>query len=95
MAPERNAHFISPAHLSLNERGEIGVKAIAENQTVGFHEVEIVRATADGVWVTGVPEVIRIVTVGHGFVAEGERVTPVHQQQLTRARGDSGEHPNP
>jgi len=86
--PEQKAHLLSPAHLSLDDQGEIGVKAVTDNDTVKFHEVDIVRATAGGIWVTGLPNKIRIVTIGQGFVADGERVTPVLAERLSQA-GDS------
>ncbi len=71
------AHFLSPAWLSLDERGEVGVKGVDGNNTVVFHPVEIVRAERDGVWVTGLADETRLITVGQGFVRAGERVNPV------------------
>ena len=41
---------------------------------VVFHSVDIVRTGVDGVWVTGLPERVRVITVGQGFVREGDRV---------------------
>ena len=70
------AHFLSPAILSLGPDGALGVKTVGEDDHVVFHEVEIVRAQSDGVWVSGLPEEARIITVGQGFVSAGERVDP-------------------
>ena len=42
-----------------------------------FHATEILRAEAGGVWVSGLPDPVRVITVGHGFVREGQRVTAV------------------
>lgn len=86
-APQQDAHFLSPAHLSLSKAGDIGVKVLGVGNTVRFYEVDIVRATTDGLWVAGLPEVVQVVTVGQGFVAEGERVTPVFDAQLSQAAG--------
>lgn len=93
--PAQDAHFLSPAHLSLGDRGEIGVKTVGEGDAVEFHKVAIVRADTEGLWVTGLPDVIRVVTVGHGFVSDGQRVTPVYAGQLSRAqsRGDDNSEP--
>lgn len=41
---------------------------------VVFHEIEVVRAEVDGIWVTGLPEEARIITIGQGFVRNGETV---------------------
>ncbi len=73
-AEELSAHYISPALLSLNKQDEIGVKSVNEDGVVVFHSVDIVRTGVDGVWVTGLPERVRVITVGQGFVREGDRV---------------------
>lgn len=71
------AHFLSPALLALNDEGALGVKTVAGDGRVAFHPVEVVRAELDGVWVTGLPEAVRLITVGHGFVRHGEPVKAV------------------
>ena len=71
------AHFVSPAWLSLADTGEVGVKAVDEDDRVVFHPVEIVRSQREGMWVTGLPERLELIAVGQGFVREGERVRPV------------------
>lgn len=68
------AHFVQPSIISLNAEGRLGVKTVAEDDTVSFQPVEIVRAEIDGVWVTGLPESATIITVGQGFVNQGEIV---------------------
>ncbi|MBN1240106.1 MAG: efflux RND transporter periplasmic adaptor subunit [Gammaproteobacteria bacterium] len=78
-AAEIEAHFLSPALLTLDDDGNIGVKAVDETHKVRFHEVQIVRSANDGVWVTGLPDDVLIITVGQGFVAIGETVQPVHE----------------
>lgn len=70
------AHFISPAILSLGTDGTLGLKTVTEDNRVEFHEVEIVRAETDGLWVRGLPEEVELITVGQGFVNEGEEVAP-------------------
>ncbi len=73
-AEELSAHYISPALLSLNGRDQIGVKSVNEEGVVEFHAVDVVRAGADGVWVSGLPDRVRVITVGQGFVRAGDRV---------------------
>jgi multidrug efflux system membrane fusion protein len=41
---------------------------------VEFHTVSIIEDGPDGTWVSGLPPVTRIITVGQEFVFEGQRV---------------------
>ena len=70
---QEQAHFVSPSIVSLNAEGVIGVKTV-EDDSVVFHQVEIVRAEIDGIWVTGLPERVDLITVGQGYVNDGETV---------------------
>lgn len=71
------AHFISPGLLSLDSNGALGVVGVDDNNIARFYPVEIVRSDSNGVWVTGAPSTFRLVTVGQGFVRDGETVVPV------------------
>ena len=71
------AHFVSPAMLTLNDDGELGVKSVNDRNRVEFHRVDIIRDEAAGVWLGGLPESLRIITVGQEFVRDGDPVVPV------------------
>jgi membrane fusion protein, multidrug efflux system len=71
------AQRVSPALLTLNDEGELGVKTIDESGRVEFHRADIARSTSDGVWLAGLPNPARIITVGQGFVAAGRLVEVV------------------
>jgi len=71
------AHRISPAVLSLSDRGQVGVKVIDDDNVVNFVPVEIIEDTGTGFWVRGLPETVRLIAVGHEYVVEGQRVNPV------------------
>jgi multidrug efflux system membrane fusion protein len=71
------AHEVSPALLVLDDDGALGVRAVDEGGIVRFHPVSIVRAGPDAVWLAGLPERLRLITVGQGFVRAGQRVLPV------------------
>ena len=73
---EVTAHFLSPSIVSLNTEGELGVKTVDEDDVVTFYPVGIVKAQLDGIWVTGLPEKVDVITVGQGFVNAGETVNP-------------------
>jgi len=79
------AHKLSSALLSLNRDQDIGIKSVNNQNRVAFHKIDIVRAAGDGIWVTGLPETIDIITVGHGFVREGDEVTPRRAQAAMTA----------
>lgn len=71
------AHNISPALLTLNEHGSIGVKTVNAEGKVQFHAVTIETDALDGTWLTGLPGQIRVITVGQEFVRVGESVQTV------------------
>ncbi|SDL45008.1 membrane fusion protein, multidrug efflux system [Aliiruegeria lutimaris] len=73
---ETVAHFLSPSVVSLNTEGELGVKTVSADNIVQFHRIAIARSQLDGIWVTGLPETTDIITVGQGFVRDGETVRP-------------------
>ena len=51
----------------------------------------MLRTSLEGAWVTGVPAGARVVTLGQGFVGEGERVTPTEVEEGRGAGGEVGE----
>lgn len=71
------AHRISPSVLVLDDEGTLGVKIIDARDRVAFKPAEIVRAEGDQIWLTGLPETIRLITVGQGFVRTGAEVDPI------------------
>ncbi|MFK7160595.1 efflux RND transporter periplasmic adaptor subunit [Marinospirillum sp. MEB164] len=73
------AHFISLALLSLDERGQPGVKHVDEYHRVVFSPVQLLSSDTQGAWVAGLPPRVQLITLGGGFVAAGETVTPVLQ----------------
>ena len=68
------AHRITPAVLALDDVGKVGVRIINANQHVEFHHVTVVRETKDGIWITGLPDTIDLITVGQEMVADGDKV---------------------
>lgn len=73
------AHFVSPAIFSLDTEGRLGVKTVNAENKVVFHPVDPIQAAPEGVWVAGLPETARVITVGQGFVRAGETVKPVFE----------------
>ncbi len=84
------AHKISPSLLNLETNGTIGVKVLDDNEQVVFYPVEIARSQTNGIWVTGLPETARIITVGQGYVLAGQSVKPDYiKTPTTVASGQS------
>lgn len=71
---ETEAHLVSPAILTLSDAGALGVKSIDDSNRVRFHPVEVIRAGTDGVWVSGLPEKVQLISTGQGFVRDEEKV---------------------
>ena len=80
---EAVAHFISPATLSLGSDGALGVKTVNADNTVVFSEVTIERAQTDGIWVSGLTANVDIITIGQGYVNNGQTVDPQPKATLT------------
>lgn len=78
---EALAHFLSPSIVSLNTEGTLGVKTVNGGDVVEFFPIEVVRAQIDGIWVTGLPDQVDIITVGQGYVNEDEVVAPSAGEQ--------------
>ncbi len=71
------AHEVSSAALVLDDAGALGVQAVDDDGIVRFHAASIARAGPDSVWLTGLPERLRLITVGQGYVRPGQKVVPV------------------
>ena len=68
------AQKVSPAVFALDDEGNIGVRTVNAQNQVEYHPVEIVRTDVDGVWVSGLPDVATVITVGQEMVVPGEEV---------------------
>jgi multidrug efflux system membrane fusion protein len=66
-------HLLPQSTLTLDDDGVLGVRTV-ENGVVAFHAVTIVSDTRQGVWVTGLPPVTEVITVGQESVTAGQAV---------------------
>lgn len=78
--PEVKAHKFSPALLSLDKNGSLGIFAVDEKDEVTFYPVKLLRVDNEAAIVGGVPERLKIITLGAGFVSPGQAVTPVEAE---------------
>lgn len=82
--PEREVQRLSPALLELDDDGRLAVKHLDDEDRVVLTTVTLVDSSPREARVAGLPERVRLITLGGGLVAPGERVTPVP------AEGDEG-----
>lgn len=96
--PTRRVHRVSPGLLSLNPEGQLALKHLDDQDRVVLEPVELVSSDADQARVAGLPEHIRLITLGAGFVASGEKVAPVlatsnpNTAGPVNSRQDSSQH---
>jgi len=77
--PAEKAHKISPAILTLNDAGQVGIRAVDENNKTVFYPVKVLGGEQDGMWIGGLPEEVVAITVGQEYVSDGELVEPVFE----------------
>lgn len=73
------AHLLPQAALTLDDDGRLGVR-IAVDDTARFVPVSVVRDTADGIWVLGLPEIADVIVVGQEYVVDGRAITVTKQE---------------
>ncbi|NLS12740.1 efflux RND transporter periplasmic adaptor subunit [Vibrio sp. SM6] len=64
---------VTAAMLALDEQGNLGVKTL-KNSRVHFVPIQLVKAEQDGVWLSGLGTQADIITLGQGFVRDGDDV---------------------
>lgn len=79
-ADGQSAHLIAQSTLTLNDDGVLGVRTVSADMTAQFIPVTLLRDTAEGIWVTGLPDAVDIITVGQEFVVDGVLVAPTYQE---------------
>ncbi len=72
-----SAHKVSPALLSLDDAGVLGLKSVDIQGIVRFYPVNILKSERDGLWLSGLPETLELITIGQGFVRTGDHVDAV------------------
>ncbi|MEM1274089.1 MAG: efflux RND transporter periplasmic adaptor subunit [Pseudomonadota bacterium] len=73
------AHLLPASALTLNDDGDLGVR-IAVDGVVEFTPVRVLRDTARGVLLAGLPDVVDVITVGQEFVTAGTLVEVTYEE---------------
>lgn len=71
---QKQAHYLSPSVISLGAGGQLLVKTVDEQQTVRSYPVTVEQTESQGIWLSGLPESVHIITMGQGFVMDAQKV---------------------
>lgn len=77
------AHRIEPSKLRLNADGDMVVRYVNADNRVAEARVQLLRVNDDDAWVEGLPTSVRLITMGAGFVEEGEEVRVVSAEDAS------------
>jgi len=53
------------------------VKSLSKDNQVVFNPVAMVADTAEGIWLSGLPDEVKVISVGQEFVKVGQVVRPL------------------
>ena len=68
--PGSEAHLLPQSALTLDDGGRLGYRLVAEGRAA-FVPVEVLRDTAEGVYVVGLPQTAEVIVTGQEYVTEG------------------------
>ena len=74
------AHLLPSSALTLNDAGALGVRVVTEETEALFMPVTMLRDTARGVLLTGLPDQVDVITVGQEFVTDGVAVEVTYEE---------------
>lgn len=76
--PARTAHLLPQSALTLDDEGRMGVR-IADGDIARFVPITPIQDSAEGIWLTGLPDKADIIVIGQEFVRDGRRIAPTQQ----------------
>lgn len=68
-------HLLPQHVLTLNNDGELGVRVV-DGDRAKFMPVSILRDSPEGVWLSGLPDTAKVITVGQEYVIDGSLIEP-------------------
>jgi multidrug efflux system membrane fusion protein len=69
--------------LTFSSTGNLGVRAVGANGTVGFVLITVIEDEQTLMWVTGIADGSRVIVQGQDFVREGQKVEAVGAAEVT------------
>lgn len=76
------AHLLPQSALTLNNEGVLGVRLVSAEGKAEFAPVTLLRDTAQGVWLGGLPTVVDVILVGQEYVTDGSPVLASYEEVL-------------
>lgn len=76
------AHLLPQSALTLSNDGTLGVRIVTPEGTAKFTPVKLLRDTAQGVWLGGLPAVANVILVGQEYVTDGSAVLASYEEVL-------------
>jgi multidrug efflux system membrane fusion protein len=74
------AHILPSSAMTLNDDGDLGLRVVDADQIARFAPVTLLRDTATGVVLAGLPQEVDVITVGQEFVSDGVRVDVTYEE---------------
>ncbi|MCC5859115.1 MAG: efflux RND transporter periplasmic adaptor subunit [Ectothiorhodospiraceae bacterium] len=69
-----DAHRVSAALIRLDDQGRTVLQTVDADDRIAFTPVQVIKARADGLWVTGLGDRARLVTISRGLLSPGQAV---------------------
>ena len=66
-------HKVSESSLIL-KKGAVGIKTLNDDGVVKSYNIKILDEEKDGVWISGLPEKVNIIVLGHSLLEDGSRL---------------------
>lgn len=77
------AHLVAGSALTLNNKGDLGLRVVDADNIVRFAPVQVARDSVDGMWLVGLPEQADIIVVGQEYVVDGVEVDVTYQEDAS------------
>jgi len=75
-----SAHLVPGSALTLDDGGRLGVRLVDAESRAQFFPVRVLRDTAEGMWVTGLPDEATLIVLGQEYVTDGVAVAVTLQE---------------
>lgn len=73
LSPQK-AYKISPAVLTLNAEGRVGIQTLTKGDVSRFVPVTLIESEKEGIWIEAPYDSLRVVTIGQDYISEGQHV---------------------
>ena len=71
----KKAHLLPQSALTLNDDGLLGVRFVDDKNITRFAAVKLEQDSKEGVWVSGLDDIVDVIIIGQEFVKEGVKVS--------------------